>query len=277
MAIQRLDFLNKNMYRKYPIRSTSRHIFTNGVVLPQSLITSIQVTTLYTYSKIFISQIYANNGFINITLQDLTSNLILGCFSGQITSDQQVLLFQPFCDVATGSITIGSVDAVNQLSGMNMLTSIDGRLEDSTVYCFIQPGVTTINNNGNTAVGLINLAVNNISLVENTSSIELDVIDVSQILSNNSVSALYNNCNTPLIRQINSVVPDVNGNIDVFGIAPVVVSVSGAVTLSLGSLTLTDVCPERALLTPPNNSSDVYYDNILTTTLAEWQTWPQYT
>lgn len=275
MANLRLDFLNKNMYRKYPLRASSQSVFTNGTVMPLALITSAQITTTYNYSQIYISQIYVNGDYINITIQEAAYGLTLGCFSGNITSYQQILTLQPFNDVATGTITISSAYAFKDIApGMYTLTEANGRFEDSVIYCFTPPAVTSIND---TAVGAISLVGNNIMFNETTDVIELEVINTATILANNCFSAEVNNCPTPLITQINTVFPNGSGNIDLYGIEPVTIAVSGGViTVSLGSITLPQICPDRALIYPPDDSSNTYYTDILTTNTPEWQTWPQY-
>lgn len=265
------------MYRKYPIWASSSHIFTNGVELPQSLITSAQISTLFTHSAVCISQIYINDSYINITLIDGTTQLPLGCFSGNITEEQQVLQLQAFNATTAGSITIG---VLPNLSGMYRLTPDNGRLEPSTVYCFTPPTVTSINHNGNKATNAVKLVGNNINLVDESGGVKLTVTDPSLVLSHNSFSSVYANCSTPVIEYINTVPPNSLGNIDLYGISPVTLAVDAIIEVSLGNVTLADVCPERALVTPPTDSGHMgndYLGDILSTTTTEWQSWPQLT
>lgn len=280
MAYITLDFLNKNMYRKYPLRATSTHLFTNGGALPQPLITSIQISTVFTQTDIYISKIYAKNGYVSVLLRDVSDGSALGSFSGAVTGQQQVLQLESLVNTMSGSITIGDPAAIDLINGVGYLSTADGRLEESTIFCFTPPGVTSFTHQGVSATGNIIFTGNNVAIAPISPNILLSVIDTTKILSRNDASGVYNNCRTPLIKKINTVTPDSNGNIDVYGISPIIPGATpgtGLISIDTPSLTLPDFCPDKNLLTPPlGDTTDVYYTDILTAVNPEWKGWPQF-
>lgn len=274
-----LDFLNKNMYRKYPLRGAISGLFNNGVTLPQALLASAEISSTYTFSKIYISKCYINNNYINIVINDYTTDIALGVFSAYVVADLQVLPLASFLSEISGSLTIGLKSAVTSLNGTYQLDKDDGLFEDSIIFCYSPPSVSSLTANTNVAVGKINIVTNNIlnTLDLDTETTTLSVINPALIASNNDFTGALDNCLTPIITKINTVTPDDSGNIDIFGILPVSISVgSGEISLT-SDLSLDDVCPERVVLSPPDNDSDTYYADLLDTTTPEWQTWPQYT
>lgn len=278
MSYITLDFLNKNMYRKYPFRSTSTHLFTNSTELPQSLISSIQLTTIFSYRKIYINKIYAKDSFISILIREVDTNIVLGTFSGQITEGHQLLVLEPVVTEISGSITIGNPEAVALLNGAYYLSPTNGRLEDSTIFCFTPPAVRKITNNSDVATGFIKLAGTNLTFTENSYQILLSVINTTIILSKNDFSGQVSNCRTPLIKRINTVEPNNAGNIDVYTIDPIRLNLTNPNSLifSTPGFTLLDACPEKKKLSPPINNSNTYYTNISTTNIPEWKGWSQF-
>lgn len=273
-----LDFLNKNMYRTYPLRSTSSHTFTDGRKLPTSLIVGLQLTTLYTYRKLYIEKIYAKQNFVSILIREVDTNIVVGNFSGVVTDSYTVLSLDPVIKEISGTLTIGNPAAIDLINGVGLLNSIDGRIEDSTIFCFTPPAVTSIIHKDTAATGFITLSTENITITAALRNFSLEVINPNLILSRADIRAEYGNCNTPLIKKINTVEPDNNGNIDIYGIDPVTIAV-GAHKLGFDTtgLTLVDICPEKQKLSPPiSDITDAYHGNILTTNTPEWKTWPEF-
>lgn len=275
-----LDFLNKNMYRKYPIRATSTHIFTDGTEFLQSILVALQVSVPYAYRSLYISKVFVKQSYISITLRDVATDLPIGCFSGTLSSNFQVIPMTSFINTVSGTITFGNIDALTNYNGVYYFSTADGQLEDSTIFCFTPPGVTAIENDGDSITGNINLVPENINITEEDNNILLSVINVSSILSNNDSSGESNNCPTPIIKKINTVSPNPVGcNIDIYGILPVQIEVDedGAIVgIDAPDLTLADVCPEKDQFVPPEDETTDYYTDILTTTDPEWKTWPQF-
>lgn len=268
-----LDFLNKNMLRKYPIRSSSNHVFTNGLELPQSLLAGLQISVPYGLHNLYISKIFANTNFLSIVISHYDSDEFVGSFSGIVTTDFSTLTLETIIPVVSGKLIVGSVDAIDLILGNNTLDKDVGRLEDSTILCYNPPGVSAITKTGTPKTGQLLLAADNIAIDETTDFL-LTVIDKSLIASNNDFTGKLDNCGLPLIRKINTVLPDSSGNIDIYGIDPITIDISSGLVDLISGLTLDQVCPERVPLTPPTDNTDVYYTDILTATAPEWKGWP---
>lgn len=236
------------MYRKYPICASSTHLFTDGSELPQKLITAIQVSTPQSLSNAYIYRITVNGSYLSVLIKENDTNLMLGNFYGQITQNQQTLLLTPLIPTVSGSITIGDASALAALSGTYYLTYANGRLEPSTVFCFTPPGVTALKYNDETATGYVSFSSTSINIVSVSPEINLAAKDPTIIASNNDVSATLGNCPTPLIKKINTVKPDSNGNIDIYGIIPIQISVGTGSVLKLDTvpeLSFKELCPEK--------------------------------
>jgi hypothetical protein len=262
-----LNFLNKNIYRRYPLRYT-----TNESVIPNSFISAIQISTIFTYKQLYISKLYFVNKYLSITISDTNTLAPLGCFSGLITKNYQNLILIPFIPEISGSLTTGVIS----LSDSVLTVEIeDGRLEDSTIFCFTPPAVTKIVTEKD-VVGNIVIAGNNINVINNGTTITLSVINKLVVKSNNDKFAEYGNCNTPLITSINTVLPNSSGNIDIYAIDPMRITiVKQTIQIGTANLTLNDVCPARVKLSPIPGG-DEYYTNIVVTSTPEWKTWPQF-
>jgi hypothetical protein len=151
-------------------------------------------------------------------------------------------------------------------------------LEDSTITCFTRPGVTAITVKNERLTGILSILGDNITPTSFSHVLLLSVIDPTRILTKNNFSSSYGNCKTPLIQKINTVLPDEDGNIDIFGIQPVKITISsGKIVVALENVTLLDICPEKGDFSPPSDATDSYYTDILTTNAPEWTTWPQFT
>lgn len=270
-----LDFLNKNMFRKYPIASDMSCIDVDGKELPQDLITSMQITADISdfADPVYISKVYIKNSYISVVVS--RQNTALGCFSGKITTHFQSIKLTPFLPTVSGTMTVGKLGSIQTVNDLFVLTDETAALEDSVIFKFTPPGLTSFNG---ITTGHVSLIGDNISLAVVDNDIELQVIDINKILSRNDINGANDTCLTPIITHLNTVPPDINGNIDIFGIDPVTIEVTvleSSVTIE-PNLVLDDVCPERNPLQPPANDSDNYYSDILTTISPEWLNWDQF-
>jgi len=265
------------MYRKYPICASSSHIFTDGVELPQKLITSIQVTTLKSLSDVYIYRITVSDSYLSILLKENNTGLSIGNFYGQIQQNQQTLIMEPLISLASGSITIGDFTVLTSLTGTHYLDYKNGKLEPSTVFCFTPPGVTAFAYQDAKATGYVNISSASVVVSSSSPQINLSAKNPKTILSNNDLAASLANCPTPLIKKINTVLPDSNGNIDIYGVVPIQISVTDGVNLQLNTvpeLTFKKLCPEKDKILPPaDDTTTVYYTDIFETLIPEWQTW----
>lgn len=225
--ITNLDFLNKNTFRNYPIRQGATVLDNNGTVLPTFIIASISLTLSNTEAP-YISQIALVNGSISVTIS--TSSSQVGYFQGILTQDYQTLNLVSTDGKSSGFLITGDLQNIQTINGVYSFNSIvQTGLEISTYISFISPPVTSINCRNAKLTGNIGIGtLINLTSTIDTNSYQLSVIDNSTILSIADKSSQFMNCDTPVITNINSVVPypvagySDDANIYLMGINPVV-------------------------------------------------------
>jgi hypothetical protein len=72
-----LDFLNKNLYRKYPIKGSCDMLCSNGEIFPLDLIATIQLSTIYGYDNVRLTKVCVKPNFISATIVAGTTGLLL--------------------------------------------------------------------------------------------------------------------------------------------------------------------------------------------------------
>lgn len=271
-----LDFLNKNMYRKYPLQDTCDMLFEDGTKLPQGIITSIQLSTKYGYHSISLHKVSISENYVSVSLY--CNSAPIGCFAGVVTSDFATIPFISGSDYSfiSGSLTIGRKETLTECLGTHVFGAGAAMIEDSVIFCFTPPPVKSISHDGKRTTGRITTSVGSSLTQTLTDNIDLSVRNVANITSNNEYSGTIADCPTPIITKINTVSPDENGNIDIYGIVPVVINVETGELEFLNPLTLPDVCPEKNKISPPVNNSDDYYGDILELGITEWRTWDRF-
>jgi hypothetical protein len=246
----------------------------NGVTLPQSLLVGMTVTTVPPFSQLYVSRIYAKPNFLSVIISERWTLSTVGVFSGIVTKEFQSLTMSSVYPMVGGRLIVGDPEAINEILGDNEISPDNGMLEGSTIFCFNPPGVSAFLNQEIEKTGNLNILTDNIT-VSYTPDIKLAVTNKALVTSNNDLTGSLDNCPTPIIKKINTVTPNIMGNIDIYGILPISIQIGADdARVSLTSeLVLDQVCPERTPLTPPANNSDVYYTDILTATAPEWKGW----
>lgn len=280
-----LDFLNKNMYRKFPFRMECDLMLDNGATLPQSIITSMQVTVPYGKHKIFAYKISYSANHVSLVISDYATNQHLGVFTAKLTKDFQVVKLTPFLPTTAGSLTIGRREDLQETAGTylfcdhNMVPSKDAAIiEDSLIFCFTPPAVKSIQHEKKVATGFCT-TLSTLPLLQSYPNIDetlLTISNVNSILPQGQIKGSYDNCPTPIIKKLNTVSPDENGNIDIYTINPLDISITAGVIDFTSIVELVDVCPEKNKISPPVNNTDNYFTNILTAISPEWKTWPRF-
>ncbi len=138
-----LDFLNKNMYRKYPLRENSTLTYTDGSQMPQELITSMQITSVYGVHTIYITKVFTSEDFISVTIYSAADNTALGTFTGPVNKDFDVVPLTPFVSRISGHMTVGKTTDLIKNPGVHFLRNeltdegeVDNALlEDSVIFC----------------------------------------------------------------------------------------------------------------------------------------------
>lgn len=279
-----LDFLNKNLFRKYPVRAESTWTTEAGTELPLSLFTSLRLSTLATRKNVYIKFIVIKTNYVNVSLvhrDDPVTNPAspeygLGCFSGYLTSDYQDLTFTSFDGFTDGTMTVGKISDFASVIGGHQLSYTNGKIEDALIFCYVPPVVTNLLVKNQEVTGNITLSLENLTATTVNPDVSLAVTNSSIIASRGDLNSIYNNCGLPIIARINTVPPDENGNIDIWGIAPIEIHVDYSITVDTGALGVDDICTKAVHNIPPENLTDTYYTDIMTATQMEWQSWPQY-
>lgn len=279
-----VDFLNKNTLRKYPLRATSAYTDTANKVLPLAIFSACRISTQYALSNVYIKKVYVSGDYINVTVvhrdaptSDPTSpEVVLGVFSGVITSDYQSLNLIATENYFSGFLTIGTLAAVRSVSGTFNFTFENGQIEDSLIFCYSRPGVTKLIHNSKELTGDAVFDLTNLLSTVASPDIDLTAINVTTILSIGDKDSGYGNCPNAAITRINTVSPNGSGNIDIYGITPVEIDIlTGKIKVN-SNLTAAELCSKSTKNIPPTDNSDTYYTNILTNIVPEWKTWPQY-
>lgn len=305
-----LDFLNKNLLRKYPFQASATLIADNGSVVPTGLIASLKVTTVYGRHKIYVKQLVLKNGTLNVTVahHDNSGDIALGHFTAAITDDFQEIPLTSFELNVSGYLTTG---LKSSFSGMNALWSMDysgGKIEESAVFCYTPPAVTSLNCKGNKITGRATFSsFVNITKTQDSQNFRFQVTDPSSIASLADRSSQFGNCPTPVIKTINGAIPYTSGegdsindgNIYLIGVTPIGFTVdSGSGSLQVGTtdLTITSLCTARNKTLPPLDpaylvddpsisfvAKDNYFSksqtpvsNFLQNSTPEYISWPQF-
>jgi len=307
-----LDFLNKNLYRRYPFRVGAELLSVNGLTLPDDVISSCSITTQLAINNLWIPSITIRNGFVSVVVEHYDSNpddcVVIGTFTGQITDDLQSLRMTPFLGSVDGYMIFGAASNIALYTGTYTFTYPDAILEPSTVFCYAPPAVTSLVLPNGTLSG--NVVFGNLTnLTESTSALPsevftLSVTDTSGILSLADFSSDFRNCPTPEILKINSATPypvdsthSNDANIYLLGVDPITMSPDPD-TASLNILTpgfdLGSLCGPQSNNLPPvnplyliNRSADSftgtarYYSksqtpvvDFLYSTAPEFKLWP---
>lgn len=274
-----VDFLNKNTFRNYPLRGDSPVVTEAGLLLPTDVLSAARFTVTATYGLVYISRLYIVGDYLNILIGSLIGGHLtyLGFFDGVVTTDYQILRMSSLVPSAYGTMVLGKKASLVNFQGYHSFTSTTGRIEDSLVTWITPPVLTSVIHGDKTLTGNIALQFNNVRQVMNTTDLQLEVISKEAVKAVNDTSSKYLNCPTNPIGSINNVQPDENGNIDIYGISPVVINVNRAnasISLTVPTIGRDELCGEPKQI-PPNNPVTTY-GNIKQVAAPEWQSWPHY-
>lgn len=274
----RVDFLNKNTFRRYPLRADKSVESTEGMSLPDELFCAAQFSTPGWVTGLQIRRIYVNENYINILVSCFQGPTLtyLGYFDGNITADYTKLTFSPLDPTVYGMLMLGKMDALKALHGFYNFADASAVFEDSLVTYVTPPAVRGITVAGKTLTGRISMEYSNIQQIANPAALQLDVLSKDSIRAKNDKSAKFGSCRTNPIGSINTVPPDSDGNIDIYGIAPLQIHVSpGGLRFDIVGVSKSELCAEDRRI-PPLIPISSYLKDITKATVPEWKTWPQY-
>jgi hypothetical protein len=293
MAINTLNFLNKNQFRNYPIKAESELMAIDGKKITTELLVGCSISTTKNRRNLFIHQVTVSSNNISIVVAAHLDNgdfESLGIFSGLVVSDFTELQLSAFSPFVSGSIIIGSVEAMRALSGVYTFPEDALPLEESTIFYYTPPAVTSVVNNHLSLRGNVKFGVlNNLVKSRDGNNILFGVIDSASVASLADTHSSFNNCSTPVIRYVNGAVPfydnsenyeDLQGNLFMVGVSPIVFYgkqgenttngenlpvfngsiATGTVAISGAPLTLQSLCTTRNSVLPP--ISPTYIHNM---------------
>ncbi len=275
----RVDFLNKNTFRRYPLRADKSVESLEGTSLPDELFCAAQFSTPGWVERLQIRRVYVNEGYINVLVSCYNgANLTyVGYFDGNITSDCTKLTFSSLDPAIYGMLMIGKASAISQLHGFYTFGTDTAVFEDGLVTYLTPPVVRGLIVGGKTLSGRIGLEYSNVQQIANPTMLQLDVLSKDSIRAKNDKSAKFGSCRTNPIGSMNTVLPDSEGNIDIYGIAPLQIHVSpGGLRFDVVGVSKHELCAEDRRI-PPLIPISAYLKDITKATVPEWKTWPQYT
>jgi hypothetical protein len=266
-----IELLNKNMFRKYPLRASATFVSSSGEQFPLGVFSSLRLTVPYVHRNVGVSSAYYFSRVFSVTITCLDTSEPLAYFRGVVSSDFATLSAIPLVRGVSGSLICGALSAFEGFSGFFEFPPANMQVEDSCVLCLEPPplqGFRLKNFPDKVATGHVYFSVSDPARNFNKDTttpqqVSLSVRDSQQVLSRGDRSALYRNCLERLILRINNVAPDSNGNINIVGVAPLVVTpLLGDAEIQLGATQ--PICP-RVENIPPAHQADpsfAKYQNV---------------
>jgi hypothetical protein len=272
-----LSFLNANWLRKYPFKASSSLSTDNGLVMPNDIIVGVRLMTNSSNLQIKVSKVVIKGGVISIEFGNGTDThdpvRILGTAIGKAMQDNQVLKVTSVLPAFSGFVVIGNPDRLKE-DATYIFNSDNGTLEPSTFTVFTPPPISHLQHHGAKLAGNVAIEVTGLDMGVSGNSISLSVIAPNDVASRKDRTSTLLTCTNPIISGINSVKPNSDNEIDIYGVAPVRVTVSGPNIVIDTEKTVTDVC--QPVNIPPTDNTDVYHGDATTVDDPEWKNWPQF-
>lgn len=273
-------FLSRNLLRNYPLQG--RHVLLDqaGGQMPAGLLTAARFTVPAGVTGLYFRQVRHAGRQVSGLVHALPEDVPAGYFGATVTVDFQVLDLVPLRNGFFGRLAVGTLALLDQVDGLHSLSPEIGRVEDSLVVSMPAPAVTGLLVGTRTLTGRVTLRPVNVGVSAEDSRLTLDVLNRRQVLAVNDRSIRHGTCGFLSVGGLNGVTPDAEGNIDLFGIAPLRVTVTpdGQVSISLDGMSQAELCG-RTETVPPNVASDVHHaasdlPRTGTPVAPEWRDWP---
>ncbi len=274
----RVDFFNKNTLRRYPLRADIAVTSNEGGSIPDSLLCAAQFSVPNSYSELCISRVYSSSNYLNVLISAKlgVTRQPIGYFDGKVVDDFYKLTFSAIDKTVYGLLMVGRREALTELQGTHNFPDGTARIEESLVTYLSPPGVRSLSHDGAILTGRINLTYHNIKQMEDPAQLKLDVVSKETVRVENDPTSSFNSCPTNPIGSMNGVVPDAQGNIDIFGISPVQVRITTTgLSIEVTGVDKATLCHEEKRI-PPLIPTSSYLKDITQATVPEWKTWPQY-
>jgi hypothetical protein len=270
MAIVALSLNNKNQYRRYPLKQGGLAVSDDGHILADTVIVNCSITSTYGRHRLYIKQIHYKDQIMRVALASVFDDIIVGVFTGEISAAFTSLKLTPFVRFISGSLTIGSVDSLSNIARVLNFTKDTAELEESTIFCYTPPAVTSISDKKNSSLrGYVEFgSLTSLSKTTTTVGTDLTATNPDSVFNRRDKSSFLGNCPTSTIRTINEVTPFTSGegssindgNIYIAGVKPVIFfnipgeldePTPGIIGVDTGGVTLDRLCTQKHKLLPP--------------------------
>jgi len=269
MSFDNNSFYAKNLYRKYPLQKDSN-------VFPDTILADLKVSCLYADRGIYISKAGKQGDTLFLSVSSNISGLELCSFTILKAKSFNSYSANNHVDTAYSRLVVGDVNSWPE--GIKSYNYQETKLEESNVHIYTRPTVTALDVKGEKVTGEVVFSGDNIELQTASPNLNFSVLNNSLILSDADQSINIGTCDTPFIRAINNVLPDGNGNIDIYGISPLQITTdapNSKLVLTVNGISLDDYCEVNRKNIPPTNTTSSY-PTIDGVTQLEIYSWPQY-
>ena len=271
-----LNFIQSNWLRQYPFRDENGVLDLNNEIVPTDLVVGLRITYQGSGLDVFINKIYTNKGAVSIGFACSTGDL--GYANGLVDQDNQSLPILNYSGGVIGNVMIGNSNSTQPVQNF-LFNNTNGLVEPSTLMVLPAPLVENISIKGIDYTGAVTFTSSTLAILA-TNTLNFSVINPTNIQSNGDQSSSFLTCPNFTISGINSVPPDINGNINIYAIEPLTIAQTGSNQLQLNSTGLVisntaqsnNLC--RVVNIAPTDTVDTYGPVGGT---PQWAGWPQYT
>lgn len=273
-----LSFINKNMFRRYPLRKSSSCLSAEGVTLPNELLVSAKLFSAYDEHEVYIAKIWCQGKQISVHLREAFNDTDIGYVNGKLTTDFQTLYVTPISKEAGGSITFGPIKSLEEIQGTNTFSPESTMFEGTVVVPRIAPGVSHIQiKKGQPVTGRVKLILSNLTATPGDEILNLSIPKPYLLRTSSDQNLDTGMCSYDPLTTINGVTPDDNGNIDIYGIDPVRIETSAiGIKVNTQGLALSDLCAGNKNNVPATPVNKNTYPSFMAIGEEEWRNWSQY-
>ena len=138
MAVNTLEFLNKNQFRRYPLKAETTLTSMDGDTISTELIVACSISTTADREDLYVSQIVVVGSTISLTITASTEGekVCLGRFHGSFTSNFTTLELESFVPFVSGNITLGTAALLSEMQKTYVFNPEATKLEESTVFYY---------------------------------------------------------------------------------------------------------------------------------------------
>jgi hypothetical protein len=275
-------FLDRNQLRNYPLQGRRPLVDEAGVRASTAVLAAARFTVPAGVTGLYFQQVRHSGRSFSALVHRLPEDRPVGYFGVVVDRDFQPVELAVLEPGFFGRVVLGPLSAFDGASGLHTFSPEIGRVEDSLVIPVPAPPVTGLRLGNHVLSGRVGLAYVNVREAIDAWTITLDVPNRSQVLAVNDRSVRYGTCGFPAVGGLNGVAPDAAGNIDLYGILPLVVTVTadGQISATIPGMTRDDLCGRPEVI-PPANPSDTYHAAadlpvVGVPVVPEWRSWPGY-